>query len=300
MGTELESLIEAPSRDLADREALPVCLCPWLENPYRLVSLLDMLTFYTHDFCRASGIIGQLYAQVQAGVVPASGSWSLIAGELGMLERACEKMGLTTTLAQIQRIKPTFVEGSNQVLFHPFTRDIMEIHTRMLDELQGKHFLYIGNDEHFFAEPLRDWKRVVARLPQTNDDAEEASKCFALERYGASIFHLMRISEAAALELGKLVDPADHKPQFSSVLKKIDNLVQKTRWQDWPIQAQLHKALFVDVLPRLYAVKDSWRDKFTHFDNHIVPTTATGSRERALDIYNCTLSLMNLIAERLP
>lgn len=48
--------------------ALPVCLCPWLENPYRLVSLLDMLTFYAHDFCRASGIIGQLYAQVQAGV----------------------------------------------------------------------------------------------------------------------------------------------------------------------------------------------------------------------------------------
>jgi hypothetical protein len=280
--------------------ALPVCLCPWLENPYRLVSLLDMLTFYAHDFCRASGIIGQLYAQVQAGVSPAQGSWGLVAGELGILERACEQMGLTTTLAQIQRIKPIFVGGAQHVVFADLTREIMEIHTRMLDEVRGKQFLYIGNDEHFFSEPMRDWQRVVARLPQVSADVEEANKCFSLERYGASIFHLMRISEAAVLELGKLVDSADHKPQFSSVLKKIDNLVQKTKWQDWPIGAQPHKPLFVDVLPRLYAVKDSWRDKFTHFDIHIVPTTPTWTRERALDVYNCTLSLMNLLAERLP
>jgi len=259
-----------------------------------------MLTFYAHDFCRASGIIGQLYAQVKANVIPTSGSWRLVAGELGILERACEQMGLGTTLAQVQRIKPIFIDGSDGVVFADLAREIMEIHTRMIDELRSKKFLYIGVDEHFFSEPLRDWQPVVELLPQVNDDVEEANKCFALERYGASVFHLMRISEAAALELGKIVDPTDHKPQFSSVLKKIDNLVQKTKWQDWPVEAQSHKPLFVDALPRLYAVKDSWRDKFTHFDIHIVPTTPTWTRERALDVYNCTLSLMNMLAERLP
>jgi hypothetical protein len=110
----------------------------------------------------------------------------------------------------------------------------------------------------------------------------------------------MRVTESAVLELGKLVDPHDYKPQFSSVLKKLDNLVQKTKWLDWPAEARPHKALFIDVLPRLYAVKDSWRDKVSHFDIHIVPTTATSNRERATDIYNSTLSLMRLLAERLP
>ena len=46
MIAELELQTEAPS----ERAALPVCLPPWRENPYRLVSLWDMLRFHAGSF----------------------------------------------------------------------------------------------------------------------------------------------------------------------------------------------------------------------------------------------------------
>jgi hypothetical protein len=60
-------------------------------------------------------------------------------------------------------------------------------------------------------------KMRLQYFPGIRDDVEEASKCYALERYVAAIFHLMRVTEAAVLALGKIVDPDDFKPQFSSV-----------------------------------------------------------------------------------
>jgi hypothetical protein len=115
--------------------ALPVCLAPWVENPYTPVSLWDMLRLYAHDFCRASGIFGQVYAQVKSGVQPADGSWGMVAGELGALERACENLGLISTLAQVRRLKPIFVDGGS-VNWSDLARDVMEVQTRLIDELR--------------------------------------------------------------------------------------------------------------------------------------------------------------------
>jgi hypothetical protein len=156
------------------------------------------------------------------------------------------------------------------------------------------------SEQDFYEHPEAQWKSAIERFPAARDDMEEASRCYSLERYGACVFHLMRITEAAVIELGRTVDPTDHKPQFSSVLKKIDHLVNDTKWNDWPEIARPYKNLFTEALPRLYAVKDSWRDKATHFELKIVPTSAMLSRERALDIYNCTVSLLRLLAEQMP
>src|ERR1700685_3420919 len=49
----LELQAEAQSRETA--ALLPVCLPPWLENPYRLVSLLDfMKVFKAHELLRSA------------------------------------------------------------------------------------------------------------------------------------------------------------------------------------------------------------------------------------------------------
>src|SRR5690242_3043872 len=39
----LESSVEALTPEGLEGQALPVCLAPWLENPYRLVSLWDIV-----------------------------------------------------------------------------------------------------------------------------------------------------------------------------------------------------------------------------------------------------------------
>ena len=146
---------------------------------------------------------------------------------------------------------------------------------------------------------MKDWGAVIRRFGLRNE-IEEAVKCYALARYTAAIFHLMRITESAAIELGKLVEPGDPKPQFSSVLKKIEQLLRKTKWQDWPNEIKPHKQLFTVVLPRLYALMDSWRENASHFDTHIVPTDTVWTKADAHQIYHSTLSLMQLLGNRLP
>ena len=274
----------------------PVCL--WQENPYRLVSLLEMLRFNAHEFVSMANVLGQFTMDVGSGRIPQDESVRMVGAACGSLQRHCERLNLPFTLAQVKRLyEETLAPGVDW----PTVRlSMLDMQQRLWDELASRHFLAFELQQQlFYEEPLREWDKVVTRFPQLTADIEEASKCYALERYPASIFHLMRLTEAGVLELGKLVDPQDHKPQFGSVLRKIDNLVQKTKWQDWPEDAKPNKPLFVDVLPRLYAVKDSWRDKASHFDSHIIPTESVSNRERALDVYNSTLSLMRLLAERL-
>lgn len=216
--------------------------------------------------------------------------------QLPLIRDECTSLGMASSVAQINRFLASYASSPASMS----AQLLMELSTRIHDDLEGRAFLALDfTEQELYKNPRKEWARVIDRFPRAVDDIEEAGKCLSLERYAASIFHLMRLTEAAVIELGKVVDPSDYKPQFSSVLKKIDTLVQKTKWQDWPESARPHKPLFVDVLPRLYAVKDSWRDKVSHFSEHIVPTEAIANREQARDIYNCTLSLMRLLADRL-
>jgi hypothetical protein len=280
------------------QSSAPVPACLWQENPYRLVSLWDMLRFNAHEFVSMSNVLGQFTMDIGSGRSPQAESSKQAAQACGHLERHCEKLNLPFTLAQLKRIKNDILASNTN--WQTIRAALIEVNQRLWDELESRHFLaFEAQQQGFYETPLRDWETVVERFSHATADVEEASKCYALERYPASIFHLMRVTEAGVLELGKVVDPQDHKPQFSSVLKKIDNLVQKTKWPDWPEDAKPNKQLFIDVLPRLYAVKDSWRDKASHFEGHIIPTDTVSNRERALDVYNSTLSLMRLLAERL-
>jgi hypothetical protein len=215
-------------------------------------------------------------------------------GQLSALRADCFELGLKCSVAQIDRLLAAPEVGPDQI-----SEGLSELLSRLYDELRGQKFFAIEpNETQFYEDSLSQWGCVIGRFSEVRDDVEEASKCFAFERYSACIFHLMRVTEAGVVALGRIVDPKDYKPQFGSILRKLDTL-SKTKWQDWPDDARPHKQLFVDVLPRLHAVKDSWRDKASHFDAHIIPLGAISNRERALDIYNCTLSLMRLLAERL-
>jgi hypothetical protein len=270
-----------------------------MENPDRLVSLLEMLRFNAHHFVAISNTLGAVTMDIASGQIPQQRSVQILAEHCKLLRASCEEIDMPITCARIDRF---FSDAQKQEMSLDDMRyALKDIQLRVWDELNARLFLSLrGEAQHFYATPLRDWESTIERFPSIKDDVEESGKCYALERYGGCIFHLMRITEAVVIEIGRLVDPNDHKPQFGSVLRKIDNLIQKTKWPDWPESSKPHQQFFADVLPRLYAVKDSWRDKALHFDLHIIPSDAISNAERAMDVYNSTLSLARMIAERLP
>jgi hypothetical protein len=260
---------------------------------------MNLLRFHANLFSWVTGTLAQVFTQVQHGFHPTPETLGHLGSALGDLERECESLEVPSILAQVKRIKETL--DRSPLADQELARLLMELHTRIMDELEGRLFLYVPiSRKRQYEEPRQAWTAALNRFPLAGDDIEEAEKCFALGRYPACVFHLMRVTETAVLEFGKVIDPTDPKPQFGSVLKKVEQLLQTTPFPKWPKDAQPYQALFRDSLPQLYAVKRAWRDKVSHFETRILPSESVYTEEVASDILNATRSLMRLLAERLP
>ena len=94
-----------------------------------------MLTFLASDFIRASMLTGQIYARVQHGIMPSLDAWGAIAVELGILERSCTPLKLTSTLARISRLKQKLDRTKGNTDITLFTHDLAEIQVALIDEL---------------------------------------------------------------------------------------------------------------------------------------------------------------------
>jgi hypothetical protein len=98
---------------------------------------------------------------------------------------------------------------------------IKEIISRYRDELTGRAFYALSADRAaFYEDPLDKWDAVINRFGCAFD-VEEARKCFALERSTVSVFHLMRVTEAAVLELQVFIGGKDLKAHFGSVVSRV-------------------------------------------------------------------------------
>jgi hypothetical protein len=168
-------------------------------------------------------------------------------------------------------------------------------------EAELKSMVWFGLSEGapYFEEPTKGWDDVIERFG-CGDDVEEASKCFAMARYTASVFHLMRVVERGVLEMEVFLNRApDPKAHFGSVISKLEDLVQKNKFDQVPAHLRSYLSFMREVLPQVHAVKDAWRDKVSHVDNKIVPV-GTFSEEKALEVYSATRSLMKKLSSGLP
>jgi len=206
----------------------------------------------------------------------------------------CADLELKSAVAQIDRINSNHSEGG---VPYPMLEELVN---RIDDELGASRFLKIDYaDQEKYDNPTKAWIRVLYRFEGAAFDIEEAGKCMALNRYTASVFHLMRIVETAVLSLQCFLEKSDQKAHFGSVLAKLEKLHTKTKFEDIPDRLKPHRQFLIDILPHLHAVKDSWRNKVSHVDEKIVPVDLfTG--EMAGDVYRATLALMNKISDGLP
>lgn len=225
--------------------------------------------------------------------------WQKLVDSLPALRADCTSLGLRMTLAQLDRMEDawnrrTETEGvsANMSMFE-------ELVNRLKDELQEHCFLKIDPDAaDRYLLPTKTWERVIERFG-VHFDVEEASKCFALGRYTACVFHLMRVVETAVLRLQEFLDKPDPKAHFGSVIGKLERLNNKTEFNDLPERLKPCRSFLIGILPQLHAVKDSWRDKVSHVDGVIVPKDVF-TEEMASGVYSATLLLMEKLVDGLP
>ena len=274
-------------------------MTPCNPRAYSLWSLWDtMKPFRASVFHAISRTVETIIALPVGDPIPEAIRVSF--GEMfATLHDDCIALGLTTSTMSIRRMMDEFAKDTCQ---YTAVRALAgELQGRLVDEMQSRLFLSLsmGEAEHYQG-PLDGWIEVLCRFPNAMTDVEEARKCLALGRYTAAVFHIMRVTEAAVLELQCFLDTKpDAKAHFGSVLQKLEDLKQKTAFKNLPNHLKPYARFLGDVLPQLHAVKDSWRNKVSHVDGRIIIADVF-TEEMALGIYGATLLLMKKLACGLP
>ena len=301
--------------------ALPVCL--WQRNPNRLVSLWDVIQIYAHRIValldELTGI--QKYIETASRLPPLSISSADLEKRMAPLVQItgyCHALQLSSAIRQIAYIQKQ-KDRLDALKPEDYIQMLAELRRRIREDLEGciffciydsakatQFFKYVEVDLH--EGPVLKFKAahelfdsaVAERFPQAIDDINEAGMCFAMGRYTASVFHLMRILEVGVRELARLVDHKDFKPGWGKILQTVERYVLRTKYEELPALIQPHIEFLRQVLPRMQSVQIAWRNKISHVGQQLIPNEASITEQVAGEIFAATQGLSRYLAVELP
>jgi hypothetical protein len=136
---------------------------------------------------------------------------------------------------------------------------------------------------------------VIGKFPGIAYEVDEASKCFAVHRNTACVFHLMRTMEIgiqAVRRCLRIPDPIkDSERNWGAILRAFKNEIERGSKASPSLWTGADKAFFEDVHASLDAVRNAWRNTTMHVENKY-----TG--EEADHIYGAVRGFMRKLASR--
>ena len=122
--------------------------------------------------------------------------WDLVGPFLNELEPICQRMELKSALCQIGRLRDQFGNDHDGAdIIHSSMR---ELGCRVRDEFKCQVFMFLSvKDAAYWTTTNPFGGDVTARHSNLVGEFEEASRCMAVGRFAAAVFHLMRVMERA-------------------------------------------------------------------------------------------------------
>lgn len=173
------------------------------------------------------------------------------------------------------------------------THSISELCARLAqsieDESKSRVFIVLDPSlQERYTRPRHEWEVVIDTYPRIIREVEEASKCLALERPTATVFHCMRIMEHGlkliARELG-----VPYAPSWESYIKQINERISagyKDKLPEW----REREPFFRDLVGDMIAVKTAWRNPTMHIVRDYMPKEAS-------NVYASVRTFMRRLAE---
>lgn len=178
---------------------------------------------------------------------------------------------------------------------------IAEIQNRLTDELSLNLFFRLPQDKkRHFDEPLKGWEEATKRFPVIISNVEEMSKCFALSRYAAAVFHAVRAIESGLIPLGTFLEVNDPHSGWTSVTSKLAVLVVKTKYTDLPQKFQGCFPFLEQMHGVTEALKSAWRNKISHAQGSLTLMTEDFTPDVAEEIMIASRSFMRRLATEMP
>jgi hypothetical protein len=145
----------------------------------------------------------------------------------------------------------------------------------------------------------KGWEWILARFPGTENDIEEAHKCFALARYPASVFHSIQVIEVGLIGLGTFIGVADPKSGWTAVARELQKIMSKRHEELTDFEKQNFQFL-EQIQGTVEALKNAWRNKVSHAQGRIILMTREFNPEIAEEILLATRAFMRGLANGLP
>jgi|ERR1035441_1110734 hypothetical protein len=256
----------------AVQNALPDCLCPWLENPYRLVSLRDMLQFdagrlSTHVMLLCSGKSVGDAAVAASGAdypMPAEQEKYWLDGVRDIVSY-CDDAGFPLTKIPLERVLR--MRGEDGCLTADMIANLFgNAMERLRDEAGTVRLLRISTEKVKYYDNQEPFGPVVSSsFPSAVFDSIEACRCLAVNRSTACVFHLMRVLESGLRVLGaRFGIPCDHT-NWHNIIEGIEKSVRNmaadpARPTDWKDQQEF----FSQAAAHFMVIKNAWRNYTAH------------------------------------
>lgn len=169
----------------------------------------------------------------------------------------------------------------------------MELVNRLKDELSKKMVMIVPSNRVGYFDGSRDPFPTVVRdsFPSAEYDMNESCKCFALDRFTATVFHLMRIMEVGLNTLGKslnLIMASNWGSAINDIEKEIKSRSAKTHGQQW----KTDEPFCSEAATHFRFVKNAWR-------NHTMHGKDQYNEEQAKTILDSVSGFMRHLAQRL-
>ena len=262
-----------------------------IENPYGLISLRDFMeTLDSSKLVRLGFLIDQSMTLAEAHRDRMTEEWWVrLSALLSITQNDCESLGLVVSLSAIKRLERRLHAGDKDL--NVVIDDLIYIGEQLKEELDSCLFLYVPSAAAcYYESPQEGWQATLAEFPSVVLNVEEGSKCFALRRYTASVFHAMRILEIGLAPLAKEFGVPTDRENWQKIIDRIESEITNKRrtlgakWTD-------HEFYSETALQFRY-FKDAWR-------NHVMHARLDFNEEQARTINDHVRDFMGHLATKL-
>jgi len=166
---------------------------------------------------------------------------------------------------------------------------------QVMGELRSKLYFYLDRDQAVrYLDEQPFGAEVAKSFPSMAPELSEAAKCFALERYTATVGHLMRSLETPLMLFAQRFSVTAGARPWGAIINDIEDAMASipkkggAKPTDWGA----NKQFYTEAAGQFFNFKEAWR-------NYVAHGRATYERGAALDISNATQAFSQHLAKQL-
>ena len=277
---------------------------PWIERPYALIGLFDMLKFFAATFVtvtteleRAKGILGTEWV---TGKIDHMNARANLEAALGQVQRQMATLPLSRAFqAQVQRLiaRVAKADGRDEYEYNILVTLTSELGGNLQQELLEWLFFAVHPQQRPFYDAPERWygQDIFAAYPDSENDLRAAARCFALGEHTACVFHLMRAVESAlrkwAEQLGVILKMPATEANWQDIIDAGTASLKQLEQQPRSQRRTDDLEHFGETQAQFSSFKNAWR-------NHVAHGKQTYDEMRATEIMQAVRAFMRKLASR--